>query len=222
MAIALDTSASATGAGTTLTLAYTVTGSELFGIVEVYDAATLSANVTGVTWNGNAMTEVGTRQTNGGPSHISCWIIKAPTTGNIVVSRTLSAGGSVDLVAASYTGADQTTQPDVTTVSWANHSTGGASVSSSITATTNGCWAVMAGRDNFGTSITPSTNCTQRQETANGAFLYDSNANIGTSSFTQTVTEAGSADISGHQVAIRPSVPAGGSTGKFLSSLGVG
>lgn len=208
MAIAYDNSGQSSGAGTTLTLSATTSGSDRFLIVYVYDSATLSTNTTGVTYNSVAMTKVGTSQQNGGPSWVSCWVLINPTTGanNIVASRTTAAGGDIAMVWASYTGTDQTTQPDATTVNFHNAAT--MSLTSSITPTTANAWVVMGGRDNFGTTITPSTNCTSRQEEANGTFVYDTNSAVPASSLSQTVTDTNSAYISGQQVAIRPAAGA--------------
>jgi hypothetical protein len=185
----------------------TVSGSDTIGIALLW-VADSDANNAGLNWNGVAMTALnsGSNVANAGPSYMRAYYIKGPTTGTL--TTTLNASRTWSLVCAVYTGGDQTTQPDNETT-FSNSNT--MSITSSLTPTVDECLVVMMGRSNYGTSATPSTNCTSRGEESNGTFLYDSNTtNPGTSSFSQTVTDANPAYISGFQVAIKPTSGGGG------------
>lgn len=175
-----------------------MSGSDAIGIVTIWLAD--DATVSSATWNGVALTALANSpQVNGGPSKVYGFYIVGPTTG--VIAATASASVEWNVSCAYYTGGNAT-QPDAQDV-FANSST--MSLTSDVTVVDADSWVVMMGRDNFGTSITPSTNCTSRGEEVNGTFLYDSNGVAGAAgAYSQTVTDANNAYISGFQVSIAP------------------
>lgn len=193
----------------------TVSGSDKIGIALIWvaDADALSGVLS---WNGSAMTAFsGNPLATAGPSYLRAFYIVAPTTGTI--TGTLGSSRSWALVSAYYTGAKQTGVPD--TVASTNDTS--SPYTFTLTPTVDECMVVLMGRDNYGTTVTPSTNCTSRGEESSGVFLYDSNTtNPGTSSFSQTVTDVNPAEIAVFQIALAPSVTS--VTGGSLATLGVG
>lgn len=123
---------------------HTCTGTDLVLVVGVTaEENTNNANlpVTGVTYNGVAMTKANEQNTNGGGSAdlASQWYLISPDTGthSISVTHTGTVSASVG-GAVSYTNANQTTQPDVAGVG-NKELTGTGTASVSITPTTAGC-----------------------------------------------------------------------------------
>lgn len=114
MAIAQDATSSGTTTGTSLTIAHTVTGANtLLVVAGLTDNATNDV-VSGITYNGNAMTRVNTRAgARGGFRMYMYYILIGTADGNshnIVVSTSTSC--YIRFYGASYTGAKQSAQPD--------------------------------------------------------------------------------------------------------------
>lgn len=194
------------GPGTSLASdTITVSGSDVNGAVLEWaaDGRTISS----AAWNTVSLTALSSSpQTNGGPSNVYGYWIPSPTTGTI--TGTLSGVAEWSVSCAYYTGCD-TAALDAQTV-FANAGT--MSLTSALTTVDANSWAIMMGRDNYGTTITESTNCTSRGEEAQGTFLYDSNGSTGGGSYSQTVTDTNSAYISGFQISFAPSGGGGGPT----------
>lgn len=127
------------GTGTSLTVSQTVTGPNNELIAFAYSDGD---TVTGVTFNSVAMTKIGASVKNSlNNIYLTAWHLEAPATGthNLVVS----ASGSValDIVGLSYTGANQSGQPDASATS----ATGTPqNYSNSVTPVLDNCWAVCA------------------------------------------------------------------------------
>lgn len=196
MSIAFDAASSGTiSAGTSsATFAHTVTGSDTIGHVFVAQQSDPTAvRITGVTWNGVAMTKIKT-YTNTTNDSLYLWELVGVTTGDIVVSRdTTSNTGWCNAV--SHTGASQTGQPDATDS--ANTTT--TSLATSVTTVADNCWAVLGAFDSDGGTITASTNSTQRVAVTSFVKMFDNNTDITPAgSYTMTVTRAtGTNDFSG-------------------------
>lgn len=167
MAVALDTSSkssSADYADTNYTWSHTCTGSDLALIVgaTIWQDGAGNGSVTGITYNGVAMTLV--REDNNGAMYSSLWKLAAPATGANTVSVTMD-GASIQAVgiAASFTGVDQTTPVEAD----AGDNTDGLKTADvSVTTVTDNAWpvAVMA---KFGTeTVTPISGMTEAQEQA--------------------------------------------------------
>lgn len=121
MAIALDTTSTGSGTGTSLTVSHTVSGNNRLLVVGI--GAGAADIVTGVTYNGVAMTRANER--NNGNSTAYMYYLIAPALGvhNIVVSTSLSVNIQAD--GASFTGVHQSAgaQPDATVTNTANLTT---------------------------------------------------------------------------------------------------
>lgn len=175
MAIALDTTTkSAMTTGTSVTWAHTVTGSNTIGFAGVQLGGTASDLLTGITFNGSAMTAAGAGKLQVPlDAYIYLRYIIAPTTGNIVASFSGTATDAYGY-GATYTGAAQTGQPDATGT---NTDNGGTGVTTSVTTVADNCWLVGVGATSQNTA-TASTNATQRQQGNGGVsgIFVDSNA----------------------------------------------
>ena len=117
--VALDAVTSAgsslTQAANTLSFTHTTTGSNLVLVVGVSMniSARNTATVSGITYNGAALTSAGTAISNSN-RRTEIWYLTAPATGSnlpVVVTVNIPGGGNVGVVAgaATLTGADQTT-----------------------------------------------------------------------------------------------------------------
>jgi len=175
MAIAYDTGTDGgESTGTTLTWSHTCTGSQRFLVVALLEVATDS--VTGVTYNGSAMFQMGTTVTQGGNTWTNLWGIKNPSSGanNIVATRTLTTD-KLRGVATSYTGVNQTGEEDSVATN-----TSGASTSFTLTTTTvaDNCWLVGTWRNGGTTSVAGAGTVVRvTSATASNSFgLADSNS----------------------------------------------
>lgn len=164
MAIALDTSTrSSITTGTSITWAHTVTGSDTMGFAGAAEGGTSSDLLTGITWNGSAMTAAGTGKVQvPADAWVYLYYVVAPTTGNIVASF---SGTVTDAYGygASYTGAKQTGQPDGSTTNTGSTIN---SLTTSVTTTADNSWGVLiGGSSNY--TLGADTGYTERQ--ASGA-----------------------------------------------------
>ena len=109
MAIAQDATSDAALTTSPVTGSHTCTGSDRVLFVGAKGAA---GYATSATYNGSSMTRINDVQSGVGEYNLSLFYIIAPSTGSNTVSVSV-ASGSVGFTGSSYTGADQTTQPDV-------------------------------------------------------------------------------------------------------------
>lgn len=144
-AVARDVAASGTGAGTTLTYAHTVTGSNTSMVVYIFDQAS-NGSVTSVTYAGEALTQSQNIicPTGGTNRRIYAYGAFGANTGanNIQVDRTTTSGGVVNVASISYTGTSQTTIPDASTN---NTATAQTSITTTLTTTQSGSGVSGAG-----------------------------------------------------------------------------
>lgn len=219
MAIALDTSATSfINPGTSLTYSHTCTGSNLLLLVGVRGTST-NGSITGVTYNGVAMTEITRVLETGGNIYIYLFGLLAPSTGanNIVVSS--SSNSLITAVSASFTGVKQSGLPDASTTN-----TGASPLTTSLTSIADNCWGILLAQDNNGlvTAGTGSTSIVQDNFNALELFRYSSNPITPAGNFSMEVTSSNTyATII---VSISPFVDAATSTVPTpqLLTLGVG
>jgi hypothetical protein len=201
MAIAFDAvSESWTNSGTSLTWSHTCSGSDRILWVSVMTLSTRT--VTGVTYNGVSLTSL-TRSSGSQPMQL--WYLIAPATGanNIVVSIN-STASFIYTSAASYTGVNQSSQPDAQNT----NNTTGTSITTTLTTVADNSWSILGAR-NDATGITSAgTNSTQRASGSVGTVqLYDSNApKTPAGSFSMTVTNSSSAATTTAMASFSPAV----------------
>ena len=222
MAIAFDnlTHHAQSGPETTTTFAHTVTGANTLLLVAVLAYASPSGGttdiVTGVTYNGVAMTRVDSLVSTQIPAVHYLYILPGAATGthNVVISTSASSYQTAD--AWSYTGCAQSGQPD-------NHATGiqttdQTSVTLTTTVNTPNSW-LAAWQNNYrnGNAITPGANTTSRS--AVGSFnVLDTNGAQAAGS--QSMTDTYTTDRAGWLlVSIAPLAT---TQTKFRNLLGVG
>lgn len=212
MAIALDNSTNGglVNPGTSLTYAHTVSGSNRILFVSVFGDTT--DKITGVTYNGVSMTLVG-KTVKSPDRYVYLFYLIAPATGtnNVVVSASSSI--AICSHAVSYTGAAQTGQPD-------SSITGTAATSLTLTTTVvaSNCWLVGAWRTNV-TTGTAGTGATQRQG-SNGLYTADSNGVVGTGSQSMTYNTAGSNGYSGVMASFAPASGGSSTYNESVSEAG--
>lgn len=189
MAIARDAySIAGRSAGLTRTLSHTCTGSNLLLLAWVEEYGTnASDNITGVTYNGVAMTRIAFPTAAGGS--VLRWYLYAllaPATGthNIVATGTYS-GSQIGIYAVSYSGVKQTSNPDVVvTQSQSNSSP----LTLSLTTVADNAWFV-GGVCTDGTTPTANSNCTVINNSTDNfnVFEYNSNPKTPTGSVSMSV-----------------------------------
>lgn len=158
-------------AGTSLTYSQTCTGSNLILFVGV-GVESASDIVTGVTYNGVAMTRVPTNgfQTGNGESAYLYYLINPPTGAhNVVVSTNTST--DIRSSSASYVGSRQINQPDASNKNTLAGTPG--SITTSVTTTVDNCWLVSYCQSNSG-ALSAGTGTTSRNASATQS-IGDSN-----------------------------------------------
>lgn len=168
----------------------TVSGSDTIGFVFIAQQNDASANrVTGITWNGVAMTLAGTALANATSDAVYLWYIIGPTTGVVTATRT-GTGNTGWFNCEYYTGAKQSAQPDayVTKKEVTN------TLVTSLTTVADNCWTILGVFNPEGAAITASTNSTERQAVQSFVKLFDNNTDITPAgSYSMTVTRASGA-----------------------------
>lgn len=176
MAIAYDATSQITASGwstgTSMTWSHTCTGSDRYLIVGVSCGETGSDIVSGVTYNGVAMTRLLFATFAGGGRSNYLYGLVTPATGanNIVVSHSnlIYIHGN----AVSYTGVKQSAQPDST----ANGSASATSLSVSTTTVADNSWVVGI-FSNTSANTSGHTGITPRSDNSSiGVDIGDSNA----------------------------------------------
>lgn len=171
---------------TSLTASHTCTGSNLNLYVLVYlqNSAGQGDEITGVTYNGVAMSRIGVIDYNAtSGNYVYIYGLAGPTTGahNVVIS--CSASRSFQARAVSYTGASQTLPTGNAVKTYTSSSSN--TMSMSPVSIGDGSWAVTIVR-NLDGSFTDGTNCISLDGLASVAGC-DSNTDMGTAG-TETVS----------------------------------
>lgn len=191
MAIAFD---AATDGGivipsTSLTWSHTCAGSDRVLRVGVRSTAATSDNVTGVTYNGVAMTLIQRIQGDTVRRALTLWELVNPDVGthDVVVSGTsdviMAESASYTGVPSAYDAKNTATNPSA------------ASLGVDVTPVANNCWVQGVFGNNSGDS-SAGAGTTERISSGNGIGLYDNNAAINPAALTTlTATLGGAADL---------------------------
>lgn len=207
MAIAYVTGDSARGTGSsTQTISSFATTSPTDGLLLVY-VASGNADVTGVTFDGNAMTLISS-ETSGDAYITYLYGYLNPTgTGDIVATQ--SDTGYMVVTAACYSGVNQSLTLDSTTT---DHAASGTSKVFSTTVVNPNCWTVLCA--NIGNRLTSVTGGTERVNSYIGTcgattgpdvVIFDSNATVTPGSNSMTTNHCASASNGGIFVSLAPS-----------------
>lgn len=177
MAIAFGgVSGASAASATSLTFSHTTTGTLRVLFVGIWVVST-SDVVTSVTYNGVALTRVRAQQSASDSRYQYIYMLENPASGGNNVIVFTSSSVNIFAIAAHYTGAKQTDQPDNS----GSHSSGVASTtwSDTITPVADNCWMVALVRPDSGRSDTAaSSGTTMRLLQSSSIAWFDSNAAI--------------------------------------------
>lgn len=196
MAIAFNAAThSAYTNSTSNTLSHTTAGSNRILFVSIYAGSDV---VTGVTYNGVAMTQLQKQLMVGAAAgqYIYLYMLVNPASGanNVVVSSSSGLGGYISAV--SYTGAKQTGQPNVSNKQAVTSTT---SLTTSVTTTLDNCW--LTGYAYHNGTVVAGTATTLRGGSVNVLQTMDSNgAKSPAGSYSLNTTKS-PADFAGHVMA---------------------
>ena len=210
MAIARDNKAynHGTTSSNTFTYSYTCTGSNL-GLFVVISNGTSVGTITGVTYNGVSMTQIGFQDNSGGSGvNTYMFYLSAPATGanNVVVTASV-ATANIEVATISYTGVKQTGQPAAHNGQDFGH-TSTSTGSQSVTPTDANSWVVWVLY--YADNVFTFTNATVQELTTTfwGMGLLDSNGAVPASSYTMSWTSnEGNSWEQGIIAAISPAPP---------------
>jgi hypothetical protein len=224
-AIAFDAATNGGNSTTgTLSWTHTTTGSNRLLVVGFKGDSTLSLDdISGVTYNGVAMTAIYTGQTAGSDRFYYLYYLLNPASGANTVQITAFNAHYLFGASASYTGVQQSGQPDAMN---SNSGTATGSLTTSVTTVADNSWVVMFGVvSNDDGTLAAGTGATERVATDfNAGALFDSNASkTPAGSYSMTWTTPGSSYNKGSLlVSFSPAGGGGATAPPTLSLLGVG
>ena len=224
MAIAFDATSNGTAVATSLTVAHTCTGDNRILYAYCHTNTSTDFDVT-ATYNGVAMTRVtaGFLNSDNNGRQTNFYLI-APATGTNNIVFTPNASANMTSINTSYTGVNQTGQPDASGTVSSSIAPGGTQTLT-ITTVAADCWLV-ASAHGAGDLPNASTGFTSRGTNGNSRG-GDSNAALsaGANSMSVTNSGAGAESVSMVGISIAPvSAPVVASSSRtgFMSLMGVG
>lgn len=217
MAISYVTSADHSGSGaSSYTNAFNPGATSGFLVVYVRGG---SAGPTGITFNGNALTQLATSTISIGEIN-SLWGVKTGSTGNANVVVTFAGNQDCEMMFASWDGVDQTSPLDGTG-QVAETSSSVTTLSVNTTTTIANDWIIGAIR--YGAAATFTTGETERVNNGSNIAIFDTGVIASPTTHTTTATQSASFAILLTQ-AIVPvgGAPAGGlATRRTLQGVGI-
>lgn len=176
---------------------HTASGSSRIAIVA---SAMISTTLSSLTYDGNAMTQIGTAVLSNIRVYLHYYI--APPTGSATVSLTTAGNAQKAFVVTTYTGVDQSSPIDVS-----NTGTSTSTASANLTTTVEDTWLIAGG--SFTSSISSFTGVTARPSLSiNTANFGDSNGAV--SAGAQTINLSGTGNGALVSAALVPAPEAGG------------
>lgn len=171
MAIAFDASVSlGTATSTSLTGAHTTSGSSrILFVGGIVDATT--DVVTGVTYNGVAMTRVGYYADTGSSQSTFLYVLHAPATGSNNVVISWSGTHTCYGIASSYTGANQSSTVDSSITNTATT----ADLTTTTTTVADNAWLIMMARAEGGVMTAGANTFLRQNNINNSTAIFDSN-----------------------------------------------
>lgn len=209
MAIAFDTSTSYfSNSGTSHSWSHTTSGTDRILWVNVMNSSGVS--ISSVTYNGVGMTNA---VNSGASQRNTLFYLVNPASGSNTVTVTLASSSYCYTNSASYTGAEQSGQPDAT--NGQNSST--ATLTTSVTTTDDNCWTVLGARQASTGNTSAGTGTTQREAHAGYTQFYDSNAAITPAGSTSLQTTQSASGTTGHAMASFSPAPEAAATENSLA-----
>lgn len=219
MAIAFDaaTDGGYLGSGSPKTFNHTVgSGDNRLLIVGGFDAGSSGTTITGVTYNGVAMTYV--NSVKNPPENRFSWMyyLLNPDTGTHAVSISFSSG-DVGAWAVSYTGVAQSGQPDA---NGTDSASGVTSRTTSLTSIADNCWHMMTSRNNVGAAGAGAGATSRVSSAAGGGFVDSNGPKTPAGSYSMNVTTGGgSGGIANVIATFKPAVASGPANVKTWDGL---
>lgn len=182
MALAFDAVGAGGSAlpGNSITYSHTCTGTNLILIVAITSNNT--DVITGVTYNGDALT-LGKKSTDTGPVKYFYYKLGPATGAHDVVVSASAADQFLRATSVSYTGVQQSGQPDATDESRDTAT----STTTSLTQVVNNAWQVGMGSNSGAGTLSAGTGIGATRGNV-GSILYVGDSNAVTSAGTQTLT----------------------------------
>lgn len=180
------TAGSASTGVTSKTLSHTCSGSNrILWVTVATDGISGRDSITGVTYNGVAMTQAIKKQNANADHYVYLYYLIAPDTGTHDIVASCSESANIGVSAISYTGAKQSSQPDATAS--LNDNDGGSTITQSLTLVASECWLVSACNDRNVGIATGSVNVVALSNDGRTTAMGDSNGAVdGTGSYSQT------------------------------------
>lgn len=126
-------------AASTYSWGHTCAGTDRYLAVDVGVLSVPGTTVTGITYNGVALSFIGAKSTVSGAGRVECWGLANPASGSNMIAVTLSASVASAGVAASYVGVDQTTPAEGFNSAQATN-VGAADATVTVTTSTDNDW----------------------------------------------------------------------------------
>lgn len=191
------------GSGSSQTTAFAISGTDTILWVGVLAQKGSNTDyVTGVTYNGVSMTQLGQVANNANVRIYLYYLINpASGTNNIIVSCSASMD-YIETIATYYNGANQTGVPDASVSTGPNTST---SITTTLTTIADNCWLVGMYRNEFG-NFTAGSNTTIRNSTSSQVMADSNSAQTPAGSKSMTLTFGGSVSVSGIMASFAPSI----------------
>lgn len=212
MAIAYDSSSLGPNPPATApqTWSHTCSGSDRLLVV---GAVSLNDTVTGVTYNGTSMTFIAkTSYPGAGRQGVAMYYLLNPATGTNTIS--VNGSGNVTGFASSYTGVNQSSQPDSSAVT---NPANASSITMTTTVVATGCWLVAVQADAAG-GETAGSGTTIRQTHPFGLTISDSNGTVGTGSQSLIINWSGTQPNAGVIASFYPVATSGPTNLKSLNT----
>ena len=176
MAIAFNATTNGIETATSpLTFSHTPAGANRLLVVAVLIGSGTSSDCSGVTFKTVALTLIGSKRTIGTTGQVSLWYLINPSTGAGTVSVSFSGTGvTCDATATTYTGVQQTDQPEA--IAGESGSAGNPAVT--VTTVRNGSWVVGVLGNTSGPSTADLTERSAFAAEAIEASYQDTNAAV--------------------------------------------
>jgi hypothetical protein len=196
-------------------------------IVVTITANANSTQITGATWDqggtNQAMTQVGGSQIGGSARYMWLFLLLGPTSGNKTLRVFQSGGDYIQVAAASYTGVQQTGQPD----SQADHAGQTPPVTATTTVVAANCWLIGGASDaSTGSTLAAGSGTSLRATDSpnNIEAIFDSNGTVGTGSQSLHINNPGGSGTVWNVLSLAPDTGGGGGgpSACHRSLLGVG
>lgn len=183
--------------GNSVTFAHTCSGSDRILIVGI--TSNNADVITGVTYNGTAMT-LAKKSTFAGPTMYLYYLLAPDTGANNVVVSASGAGEYIRVSSVSYTGVQQSGQPDATD----EESASATSVTSSLTQAVTHAWQIGLVQGGHDGTVTAGSGVGSIRRTVTGGYnsIGDSNARTSVGTQSMTWNQGGSAGFQALQISI--------------------